>query len=146
LEPTAILYAKCDIAAARDLVVDLCNLFGYGPWTLQGHPSTLQVSSSAIAMRIAIFNQQVRDNHNLSWEEAIGTAHIIKVSPDRTRICFRHDDLAGRTLPFIFREKFNQFCAWFDRMLNQKELGLSDFETGGSTVRLDRPDTGPLAA
>ena len=145
MEPTAILYAKCGIAEARDLVVDLCNLFGYGPWTLQGHPSSLQVSSTAIAMRIAIFKQQIKTNYDLSWDDAIGTAHLIKVSPDKTRICFRHDDLAGKTLPFIFRDKFNQFCAWFDRMLSQKEMGLSEMEVGSPTVRLDQPDTGPLA-
>ena len=105
----------------------------------------LQVSPSAIALRVAVYTEKIRPNQELPEESCVGSSHLVRVGMTRTRISFQAEDLAGEALSRDARLSLRDFVEVFDNMLELKGLRLSDDETGGKTSVLPKiADTGPL--
>jgi hypothetical protein len=147
MEPIVILYAQCGLAETIFLLNEASNEINYGLWSLQGDPSALQITPSSIAMRVSIFTEEVHTQHDPPMDLIVGSAHVIKVTPEKTRICFRRDDIVGEPLPDDTERELLEFSDYFGKVLEEEELRLTDEETGGRTVLLNQlADTGPLAS
>ncbi|MFA9405472.1 MAG: hypothetical protein ACERKX_06610 [Anaerolineales bacterium] len=80
-------------------------------------------------------------------ETCLGTAHIVNVSENKTRISFQNDDLAGNPLSEDRKHQLPKFYEFFEILLEVKEVSLTDDETGGRTRVLNElADTGPIPA
>jgi hypothetical protein len=147
MDPIVVLYAQCGLAETVFLLNEASSEKNFGLWSLQGDPSTLHIAPSAIAMRVSIFTEKVQTPHDPPMDQIVGSAHVIKVTPEKTRICFRRDDVVGEPLPDEAEEGLLEFSDYFGQVLEEENLRLTDEETGGRTVLLNQlADTGPLAS
>ncbi len=147
MDPTYVLYAKCDIANTFDILHETSDKYHYWLWSLRGDPTLLQFSDKTVALRASIHDEKVSPNGEMSDEHCLGTVHIANVAPERTRVTFQRDDLAGTSLDNQLHKQFAEFCNYFDLLLDAKGEKLSDDETGGRTKFFEPlADTGPILA
>jgi hypothetical protein len=146
VDSACVIYAKCDLANAIKTLQEVSQKQGYHLWSLRGDPAHLQFTSKTVALRASIHTEKIDSSGEIGDSSYLGTVHIVSVSPDRTRLSFQRDDLAGSPLGPDACPDLPKFCEFFDLMLDVKGLKLSDDETGGRT-QLFKPvvDTGPIS-
>ncbi|MCK5635055.1 MAG: hypothetical protein KAI06_08205 [Anaerolineales bacterium] len=99
------------------------------------------------ALRVAILAQPRESQLEPPIESIVGTAHLVSVSPIRTRINFTCDNLMGELLEHNNRAILFDFFEFFVHFVEVKDVILADAETGGKTrVFSELNDTGPLPA
>jgi len=147
VDPACIVYAKCDIAETVTLLQEVCEKYDYSLWSLRGDPSHLRFPPKSVALRTSIHTESVQSARDVPQNTCLGTAHIVSVSENKTRISFQNDDLAGNPLPGDRKHQLPKFYEFFEILLEVKEVSLTDDETGGRTRVLDKlADTGPIPA
>lgn len=148
MTPADIVYARSNLGETIRLLFKACETYGYTLWSLRGDPMSLQYGPSTNSMRVSVYASHIDPHKALTAESCLGTAHVVQVSPEKTRITFRHDDLAGAPLPEGREPAFDKYVAFFKEMLDFNKKILSDLETGGMTSVLNNhvADTGPLPA
>jgi len=145
MDTASVLYTACNISQSIELLIEAIEKYGYSLWSLRGDPSSLHFSPMTSALRVSILAQP-RD-HELPLESAIGTAHLVSISPIRTRINFVCDNLMGELLEHENRGPLFDFYEFFVHCAELKGVILADAETGGRTsVFGEMNDTGPLPA
>jgi hypothetical protein len=147
LDPATVLYTSCDLNVAFALLRKASEQQNFSLWSMRGDPSSLQFTPHMVALRVGIYNQPVRARTTPPAEAGVGTAHLVKVTPGRTRISLQVEDLAGDPLPASVGDQFEGFCAEYERLLQELDVLMADSETGGRTRVLGVvADTGPLPA
>ena len=147
VDPACILYASSDLTDTVKILQEVSHKQGYSLWSLRGDPSHLQLSSKTVALRASIHTEKIDSSTEIKDESYLGTVHIVSVAPERTRLSFQCDDLAGNPLPASSPPDLWKFCEFFDLMLDVKGVKLSDEETGGRTQLFQQvTDTGPISA
>ncbi len=147
MDPVCIVYTKCDLAETVSLLQEVCEKQDYSLWSLRGDPSHLRFPPKSVALRTSIHSEPVLSARDVPQETCLGTAHIVSVSENKTRISFQNDDLAGNPLPGNQEDKLPRFYEFFEILLEVKEVILTDDETGGRTRVLNQlTDTGPIPA
>lgn len=97
------------------------------------------------ALRVSIYSQPRDPQIEPPAESVIGTAHLVSVSPIRTRITFVCDNLMGELLDQKNRAPLFDFFEFFANFAELKDVILADAETGGKTrVFNEMNETGPL--
>ena len=147
MDPACIVYAKCDIKETVSLLQEVCEKHDYSLWSLRGDPSLLRFPPKSVALRTSIHTEPVMSAREGPQETYLGTAHIVNVSENKTRISFQNDDLAGNPLSGDRKHQLPKFYEFFEILLEVKEVSLTDDETGGRTRVLNElADTGPITA
>ena len=147
MDPACIVYAKCDIKETVSLLKEVCEKHDYSLWSLRGDPSHLHFPPKSVALRTSIHTEPVVSAREVPQETCLGTAHIVSVSENKTRISFQDDDLAGNPLSGDREHRLPKFYEFFEILLEVKEVSLTDEETGGRTRVLNHlADTGPIPA
>ena len=147
MDPASIYYAKCDLHEAVAILQEVCDKHEYSLWSLRGDPTKLQLPPDSVALRTSIHSEPVVSPREVPAETCLGTAHIVNVDENKTRISFQGDDLAGNPLPNGPKNKLPKFCEYFELILEVKEVSLTDEETGGPTRVFNHlADTGPIPA
>lgn len=99
------------------------------------------------ALRVSILSEPRRPQQEPPIGSTVGTAHLVSVSPIRTRISFVCDDLMGELLEHENRALLFDFLEFFENFVELKGIKLADDETGGKTrVFGEMNETGPLPA
>jgi len=147
VDPACILYAKCNLEETVSLLQEVCKKHDYSLWSLRGDPSHLRFPPKSVALRTSIHTEPVESAREVPLETCLGTAHIVSVAENKTRISFQDDDLAGNPLQWDRKNELPRFCEYFEILLEVKEVSLTDDETGGRTRVLNQiSDTGPIPA
>ena len=147
MDTASVLYTACNISQSIKLLIEAIEKYGYSLWSLRGDPSTLHFSPMTSALRVSILAQERDPQLEPPIESAVGTAHLVSVSPIRTRITFVCDDLMGEELDQKNRVPLFDFFEFFANFSELKGVILADDETGGKTrVFGEVNETGPLPA
>jgi hypothetical protein len=145
MDTASVLYTACNISQSIDLLKEAIEKYGYSLWSLRGDPSSLHFSPMTSALRVAILSEPRTLQLNPPIESIIGTAHLVSISPVRTRITFVCDDLMGQILDERNRAVLFDFFEFFVNFVELKGVILADTETGGATRVLEEiNETGPL--
>jgi hypothetical protein len=147
MDTASVLYTACNISQSIKLLIEAIEKYGYSLWSLRGDPAALHFSPMTSALRVSILSQP-RDSHlEPPVESIVGTAHLVSVSPIRSRITFICDNLMGEALDQKNREPLFDFYEFFTNFVELKGVVLADVETGGKTrVFGEVNETGPLLA
>lgn len=147
MDTASVLYTACNISQSIKLLIEAIGKYGYSLWSLRGNPALLHFSPMTSALRVSILSEP-RDPHlEAPIESIVGTAHLVSVSPIRTRISFVCDDLMGEPLEHENRAFLFDFYEYFINFVELKGVILADAETGGKTrVFGEINETGPLPA
>ena len=147
MDPVCIIYTKCDLEETVSLLQEVCEKQDYSLWSLRGNPSHLRFPPKSVALRTSIHTEPVLSAREVPQDTCLGTAHIVSLSENKTRISFQHDDLAGNPLTGDRKHQLPKFYEFFEILLEVKEVILTDDETGGRTRVLNHlSDTGPIPA
>lgn len=147
MDTASVLYTACNISQTIKLLIEAIEKYGYSLWSLRGDPTSLHFSPMTSALRVSILSQPRDSQLEPPLESVVGTAHMVSVSPIRTRITFICDDLMGELLNHINRAPLFDFYEFFANFAELKGVILADAETGGKTrVFSEVNETGPLPA
>ena len=147
MDTASVLYTACNISQTIKLLIEAIEKYGYSLWSLRGDPASLHFSPMTSALRVSILSQPRDPQLEPPLESVVGTAHLVSVSPIRTRITFICDDLMGEILNHINRAPLFDFYEFFANFAELRGVILADAETGGKTrVFGEVNETGPLPA
>ena len=147
MDTASVIYTACNISQSIKLLIEAIDKYGYSLWSLRGDPTSLHFSPMTSALRVAILAQPRESQLEPPIESIVGTAHLVSVSPIRTRINFTCDNLMGELLEHNNRAILFDFFEFFVHFVEVKDVILADAETGGKTrVFSELNDTGPLPA
>ena len=147
MDTASVLYTACNISQSIKLLIEAIEKYGYSLWSLRGDPASLHFSPMTSALRMSILSQPRDPQLEPPIESTVGTAHLVSVSPIRTRITFVCDNLMGELLDHRNRAPLFDFYEFFVTFAELKDIILADSETGGKTrVFNDVNETGPLPA
>lgn len=147
MDTASVLYTACNISQSIKLLIEAIEKYGYSLWSLRGNPAALHFSPMTSALRVSIFSQPHGPKLEPPLESIVGTAHVVSISPIRTRITFVCDDLMGELLDQKNRSHLFDFFEFFANFAELRGVILADAETGGKTrVFGEVNETGPLPA
>lgn len=147
MDTASVLYTACNISQSIKLLIEAIDKYGYSLWSLRGDPASLHFSPMTSALRVSILAKPREPQLEPPIESIIGTAHLVSVSPIRTRINFTCDNLMGELLEHKHRAILFDFYEFFVNFVEVKDVMLADADTGGKTrVFNELNDTGPLPA
>ncbi len=145
MDTASVLYTACNISQSIELLIEAIEKYSYSLWSLRGDPAALHFSPMTSALRVSIFSQPRDPQIEPPSESIVGTAHLVSVSPIRTRITFVCDNLMGEILDQKNRAPLFDFFEFFANFAELKGVILEDAETGGKTrVFSEVNETGPL--
>ncbi len=147
MDTASVLYTACNISQSIKLLIEAIDKYGYSLWSLRGDPASLHISPMTSALRMSILSQPRNSQLEPPLESIVGTAHVVSISPIRTRITFVCDNLMGELLNQKNRPHLFDFYEFFANFAELKGVILADAETGGKTrVFNEVNETGPLPA
>jgi hypothetical protein len=137
----AVVYTKESVAEAIDILCQACDQYGYTAWSMEGPVGSQPATRPFIARRICIVSKRVESNEDLPVDSIIGTAHLIRISPKRTRIAFRKEDLSGNPVSTSADVALEEFCLWFIRILDSRDIRVPTVDPKADTRPL--PQSSP---
>ncbi|MGD8759013.1 MAG: hypothetical protein PVJ07_02035 [Anaerolineales bacterium] len=141
MNTATVVYTKESVAEAIDILCKACDHYGYTAWSMEGPVGSQPNTRPFIARRICIVSKQIESDQELPADSIIGTAHLIRISQEKTRIAFRKEDLSGNPLGTSVEAALEEFCLWFIRILDSRDLRVPVVDPKADTRPL--PQTSP---
>jgi hypothetical protein len=137
MSTVAVAYTKQSVAEAIDILCKACDQCDYSAWSMEGPVGSRPATRPFIARRICILSEQVEFDKDFPADSIIGTAHLIRINQERTRIAFCREDLSGNPLSNSVDAALEEFCLRFIHILDSGNTRMPAVDP--------KADTRPLA-